>query len=71
MPGTASRRAVVCLNLHLHRALRLKVVKTSRSVSELVSDAVGEAFVKDAEDIIVFEQRAAQPLINYDKDVYR
>jgi predicted HicB family RNase H-like nuclease len=46
-----AKRATVYLDPELHKALRLKAVETSRSVSELVNDAVKEALAEDAEDI--------------------
>ena len=55
----------------LHKALRLKAVETSRSVSELVNDAVRGAMAEDAEDIAAFEERAGEPLISYDEMVKR
>ena len=56
--ATAARRATVYLDPELHKALRLKAVETSRSVSELVNDAVRQALAEDAEDITAFEERA-------------
>jgi predicted DNA-binding protein len=38
-----AKRATVYLDPELHKALRLKAVETSRSVSELVNEAVKEA----------------------------
>lgn len=67
----ASKRATVYLDPDLHKALRLKAVETSRSVSALVNDAVREALAEDAEDILVFEERTAEPLISYDEMVKR
>ncbi len=64
--ATATKRATVYLDPDLHKALRLKAVETSQSVSELVNRAVREALVEDAEDIAAFEERAGEPLIPYD-----
>lgn len=69
--ATASRRATVYLDPELHKALRLKAVETSRSVSELVNNAVREALAEDAEDIEAFEGRAGEPVISYDEMVKR
>jgi hypothetical protein len=69
--ATAARRATVYLDPELHRALRLKAVETSRSVSELINDAIREALSEDAEDIGAFEERAGEPLISYDEMVKR
>jgi len=69
--STAARRATVYLDPELHKALRLKAVETSRSVSDLVNDAVRGALAEDAEDITAFEERAGEPLIAYDEMVKR
>jgi len=69
--ATATRRATIYLDPELHKALRLKAVETSRSVSELVNDAVREALAEDADDIAAFEERAGEPLIAYDDMVKR
>lgn len=68
---TQTKRATVYLDPELHKALRLKAVETSRSVSELVNNAVREALAEDAEDITAFEERAGEPLISYDEMVKR
>jgi post-segregation antitoxin (ccd killing protein) len=71
MMTTRARRATVYLDPDLHKALRLKAVETSRSVSELVNNAIREALAEDAEDIAAFEERSKEPLISYDKMVKR
>lgn len=65
------KRATVYLDPDLHKALKLKSVETSKSVSELVNDAVRVALKEDAEDIEAFEERVAEPLIGYDEMVKR
>jgi hypothetical protein len=69
--ATQAKRATVYLDPELHKALRLKAVETSRSVSELVNSAVKEALAEDAEDIAAFEERVSEPLIPYDEMVKR
>lgn len=66
-----SKRATVYLDPDLHKALRLKAVETSTSVSELVNKAIREAIAEDAEDIAAFESRVAEPLISYDEMIKR
>jgi predicted transcriptional regulator len=66
-----SKRTTIYLDPDLHRALRLKAVTISRSVSEIVSDAVRELLTEDAEDIAAFEDRVKEPLIAYDEMVKR
>ncbi len=65
------KRATIYLDPELHKALKLKAVETSKSVSELVNTAVREALAEDAEDIEAFVERAAEPLIAYDEMVKR
>ena len=69
--ATTAKRATVYFDPDLHKALRLKAVETSQSVSELVNRAVREALAEDAEDIAAFEERAREPLIAYDEMVKR
>lgn len=69
--ATQVKRATIYLDPYLHKALRLKAVETSRTVSELVNDAVREALAEDAEDIAAFEERIKEPLISYDEMVKR
>lgn len=68
---TQAKRSTVYLDPDLHKALRLKAVETSRSMSELVNDAIREALAEDAEDIAAFEKRSREPLISYDEMVKR
>jgi len=66
-----TKRATIYLDPNLHKALKLKAVETSRSVSDLVNDAVRESLAEDAEDLAAFEERAAERLITYEEMVKR
>ena len=55
----------------IHKALKLKSIETSKSVSELVNTAVKEALSEDAEDITAFEERANESLISFSEMVKR
>ena len=68
---TKTKRATIYFDPALHKALRLKSAETSRSISDLVNEAVKEAIAEDAEDFAVFEKRADEPLISYDEMVKR
>ena len=65
---TAAMRATVYLDPELHKALRLKAVETSQSISKLVNDAIKECLAEDAEDIAAFEKRAKEPLVSHDQE---
>jgi predicted DNA-binding protein len=69
--ATQAKRATIYLDPDLHKALRLKSAETSRSISELVNNAIKEALAEDAEDIAAFEERGREPLISYDEMVKR
>ncbi|MFY9369265.1 MAG: CopG family transcriptional regulator [Desulfomonilia bacterium] len=66
-----AKRSTVYLDPDLHKALRLKAIETSRSVSDLVNEAVRKSLSEDAEDIEAFEERVSEPLISYDEMVKR
>ncbi len=66
-----TKRTTIYLDPDLHKALRLKAISVSRSVSDLVNDAVRECLSEDAEDIEAFEDRAKEPLISYDEMLKR
>ncbi|MHB8085088.1 MAG: ribbon-helix-helix domain-containing protein [Dehalococcoidia bacterium] len=66
-----AKRTTIYLDPDLHKALRLKAVSISRSLSDLVNEAVREALAEDAEDFKAFEDRVREPLISYDEMVKR
>jgi hypothetical protein len=65
--ASLTKRATIYLNADLHKALRLKSVETSSSVSDLVNEAVKEALAEDAEDLKTFDERASEPLVSYEE----
>jgi len=65
------KRSTVYLDPDLHKALKLKAVETSRSLSDLVNEAVREALAEDAEDLAAFEKRVSEPLISYGEMIKR
>jgi hypothetical protein len=69
--GTVATRATIYLDPELHKALRLKAVETSQSLSKLVNDAIKESLAEDAEDITAFEERVKEPLISYETMIKR
>ena len=64
--GVSSKRSTFYLDPALHRALRLKSVETSRSMSDLVNEAVKVLLAEDAEDLAAFEERAYEPLLSFE-----
>ncbi len=66
-----TKRATVYFDPDLHKALRLKALETSRSLSQLVNEAVRETLSEDAEDLAAFDERAHESLVSYDEMVKR
>lgn len=66
-----TKRTTIYIDPDLHKALRLKAAALSRTVSDLVSEAVSKSLTEDAEDIAAFEARIKEPLVSYDEMVKR
>ena len=69
--ATPTKRATIYFDPDLHKALRLKAVETSRSMTELVNQAVRESLSDDAVDLAAFDKRKKEPLVSYDEMVKR
>ena len=67
----AAKRSTIYFNPDIHKALKLKSIETSKSISEIVNKAVREALAEDAEDIAAFEERADEPLISFSEMLKR
>jgi len=69
--SAGTKRTTIYLDPDLHRALRLKSIAVSRTVSDLINEAVKELLREDSEDILAFEDRMKEPLITYDEMLKR
>jgi len=67
--STLTKRATVYLDPTLHKALRLQSVETSRSVSDLINDAVRGELAADAEDLALFNKREKEPAVEFENFV--
>jgi predicted transcriptional regulator len=61
-----TKRATVYFDPAMHRALQHKALVTSRSLSDIVNDAIHQTLVEDAEDLAAFEERVNEPLVSYE-----
>lgn len=61
-----AKRATVYFDPDLHQALRLKSAVSSRSVSEIVNDAVRRSLAEDAADLAAFGERAKEPSLDFE-----
>lgn len=64
-----TKRSTVYLEPDLHKALRLKSLETSRSMSDLVNDAIRDELAADADDLAVFRIRQDEPVIAFEEFV--
>ncbi len=64
-----TKRSTVYLRPELHKALRLKSMETSRSMSDLVNDAISHELASDADDLAVFRIRQDEPTIAFEEFV--
>jgi hypothetical protein len=62
-----NKKSTIYLDPDLHKALRLKSVETSRSVSDLVNEAVRLALAEDADDLAAFQERSNATLISFEE----
>lgn len=63
----AKKRAVVYLDLDLHKALRTKSAKMDLTISELVNSAVRTHLADAADDLATFGKRAQEPRVSFRK----
>ncbi len=66
---TLTKRATIYLEPSLHKALRLKSIETSRSVSDLINDAVRDEMAEDADDLATFDARKKAPSLDFESFV--
>ncbi len=63
---TLTKRATIYLDPRLHRAIRLKSIETTRSISDLVNDALRADLAEDADDLSAFDERKNEPTLNFE-----
>lgn len=64
--STETKRSTIYLDPAIHRAVKLKSASTSRSISDIVNDALRESLREDQEDLAAFDARAKEPVISYE-----
>jgi plasmid stability protein len=62
-----SKRATVYFDPAIHRALKIKAAETTRSISDIVDDALRRELAEDEEDLRAFEERAGERRLSFDK----
>jgi hypothetical protein len=65
----STKRATVYFDPALHRAPRLKAAETERSLADLVNEAVRYSLAEDAEYLLAFDERVAEPDLPFESVV--
>lgn len=65
--SSQTKRATVYLDPMLHRALRIKALETSRSISDLINESVRRGLAEDQLDLAAFEERVAEPVLPFEE----
>ena len=62
-----NNRATIYFDPEIHKVLKLKSFETSRSISEIVNDAIRYELAEDAEDLKAFKDRANEETVSFEK----
>lgn len=60
-----SQRSTIYFEPNVHKALRIKAAEESRSISDIIHEAVSLLASEDAEDIADFDARISEPNVGY------
>ena len=63
---TANKRSTVYLEPQIYKALKLKSVHSSRTMSDLINDAIRVSLAEDYEDLQAFENRMNEPELDFE-----
>lgn len=66
MSKADSKRSTVYFDPELHKAIRLKAMRTHRPISDIVNEAVRQFLHEDSGDLAVFEERGAELLMSHE-----
>ena len=50
----------------IHKALKVKSAMSSKSISELVNEAIKLSLAEDHEDLLAFEERMNEPNLDFE-----
>ena len=63
---TAFKRSTIYLEPNIYKALKLKSIHSSRTMSDLVNDAIRLSLAEDYEDLQAFENRINEPELDFE-----
>jgi len=63
---TLLKRSTVYLDPQIHKALKMKSAHSSKTISELVNEAIKWSLAEDYEDLQAFEERMNEPDLDFE-----
>lgn len=63
---TIQKRSTVYLDPQIHRALKVKSAHCSKTISQLINDAIKFSLAEDYEDLTAFEKRLNEPNLDFE-----
>ena len=63
---TVLKRSTVYLDPQIHRALKIKAAHSSKTISQLINDAIKYSLTEDYEDLTAFEERVKEPNLDFE-----
>ena len=63
---TILKRSTVYLDPQIHKALKVKSAHSSKTISELVNEAIKRSLAEDYEDLLAFEERMNEPDLDFE-----
>ena len=63
---TMQKRSTVYLDPQIHRALKVKSAHSSKTISQLINDAIKFSLAEDYEDLTAFEERLNEPNLDFE-----
>ncbi len=63
---TILKRSTVYLDPQIHRALKIKSAHSSKTISQLINDAIKFSLAEDYEDLTAFEERLNEPNLDFE-----
>ena len=61
-----TKRSTIYFDPAIHNILKIKSLESSRSISDLVNEAILHEFSEDAEDLEDFKKRASEPSVSFE-----
>ena len=64
-----TKKTIICFERHMLEYLRDKAAEESRSISDIIHEALGLLASEDAEDVADFDARIGEPNVGYNEFV--